>query len=178
MVSRANPGPLDLRSLEQVVRDQAKTDEGLAVTRKSIFWQFLSASILGQVSIWIIGSFFDGLSLNGVSFVIPFIAATFTAGQFLKKAERLPTQAEKESAVRAQFWGWAALSLGLAIVGLAIIAWLDAAVLSFLADPLFAGITALVLAVLFGLQWLMIRYAWGGQMRRMAKKMKLDTPQS
>lgn len=147
------------------------------MTRKSIFWQFIAVGILAQIALFILGAFFPNMTLSGVSFVIPFIAATFTAGQFLKKANRMPTPAEKVGAVKDQFWGWVALSLLLAIVGVAIIASLDVSVLAFLADPVFAGVMAVILAGLFGLQWLMIRYAWGGQMRRMAKKMTLETPQ-
>lgn len=143
--------------------------------RKHILWQFLSICVLGQVALFVLGYFFPGVpGLNGVALVVPFIAATFTASQFLKKAQRLPTEEERAGAVKTQFLAWLALSLGFAVTGFALIAFLDAAVLEVFANLLFAAIAAAVLAVLFGLQWLMIRHAWGGQMRSMAKKMKVD----
>ncbi|MEM8799965.1 MAG: ABZJ_00895 family protein [Pseudomonadota bacterium] len=150
-------------------------ERGTAMTQNQIRWQFVGVALVAQIAIVIIGFFVPSTtSLGGVSFIVPFLAALFTSGQFLKKESRLPTEEEKKAAVKTQLVAWIVFSIVLAIFSIAAIVPGATGDEQSLLSPLVWGIVAIFLAVVLVLQWLMIRWAWGGQMRKMAKKQGLS----
>lgn len=138
---------------------------------------FTSALIGLTVILGVINSFLDSGGLTGVSAVTPFLAATFAAHSFLNRERKIPNAAEKNKLILTQLFIFLALNaLILALV-------FFSGVLGEILPDGTGGSTLLtiigvVFAILALINYFLMRWAYGGLLRKRAEKLGISEDQT
>jgi hypothetical protein len=149
--------------------------KGIAMTlNKSIghYWLVFFLAFIGiSIIIGIIGSFLSS-GMGGMVAVVPFISAMLAGGRFLKVEKRLPTEAERSKLTTGSFLIF--LAINVLLIGIALSTISLMAVSSSDVIGRIILILAIIMTFVLLISYFMIRWAYGGLLRKQAEKMRLN----
>jgi len=142
------------------------------MTYKPYIVTFACVFIGMSIVLGIIRLVFPNFSITGVSVTIPFFSALVAAEKFVKLQRRIPNETEKLALTHKSFI--VVLIYNFVIAAIGYLLWMQISV----SKSLPFGLTILIVMIVFlGMQYLMMRWAYGGLIAKRAPKIlaRLDT---
>lgn len=116
--------------------------------------------------------FFPDTSVAGVSFISPFICATFIAMKFVEGEKRAPTKAERRKLTMGSIAVTFLLQVVFAGIAAGILAMMDPGALSRRAWSAAMGVAVFYLIALFLVNYLLMRWAYGRFAQKQAARVQ------